>query len=70
MQANIETTNRKQIWKGLPMNGLHPLRKPSFEAFRQKNNPWNLGLGLQCSTRCLIVTMHLLPGLLSITACK
>ena len=23
----------------LPMKGLHPLRKPSFDAFRQMNNP-------------------------------
>jgi hypothetical protein len=46
----------------IPMNGLQPLRKPSLEALKQMNNPWNLGFSLGCSTNSLHVTMHLLPG--------
>jgi hypothetical protein len=43
---------------------------PSFEAFKQMKNPWNLGLALGCSTSSLHVTMHLLPGFVSKMAAK
>src|SRR4051812_46079387 len=53
-----------------PMKGLHPSRKPSLGALRQKKRPWNLGPGCGFSfvlVGVTVVTMHLDPGLHNLT---
>ena len=67
---NLINQKKNTNYHSLPINGRHPFKNPSLDPFRHINNPWNLGFGLGCSSKLFVVTMHRLPGFVSITACK